>query len=358
MKSERLSNVLNKMNELGISQFLICDPLSIYYLVGRYIEPGERFYGLYLTEDGKHKIFVNELFPVPENLGVEKVWYRDADPVMDIVVKHMDDRAVLGVDKDLPARFLLPLQEKKAASGFVNASICIDKTRGCKDTEEQEKMKAASKINDLAMDEIRKLIVPGVTEQQIAEQILAIYTSLGADGYSFEPIVSFGVNAAEAHHVPNNTVLKEGDCVLLDIGCRKEMYCSDMTRTFFYKEVSEEHRNVYEIVKKANETAISKIKPGIQLKEVDRAARDMIVNAGYGPKFTHRLGHFIGLDEHEYGDVSAGNEETAEPGMIFSIEPGIYLEGDLGIRIEDLVLVTQDGCVRLNHYTKELEIVE
>lgn len=357
MKTERVTNVLKRMKEIQLSQFLICDPLSIYYLTGKYINPGERFYALYLNENGKHLIFLNELFTVTEELGIEKVWYSDVNPVMDIVAQRIDHTRVLGVDKNLPARFLLPLEEKKAATGFTLASVCIDKTRGCKDVSEQEKMKAVSKINDLAMAEFKKLIVPGVTEIQMAEQMLSIYKNLGAESYSFEPLVAFGANGAEGHHEPNDTVLKEGNSVLVDVGCFKDMYCSDMTRTFFYKEVSKEHRKIYELVKKANETAISELKPGMKLKEVDKIARDIITKAGYGPNFTHRLGHFIGLEVHEFGDVSSVNEDLVEPGMIFSIEPGIYLERNVGIRIEDLVLITEDGCIRLNQYTKELEIV-
>jgi len=358
MKIDRVSRVLEKMRAQKLSQLLICDPISIYYLTGKHVEPGERFFALYLNDSGEHLIFINELFTVPEDLGIEKVWYRDTVPIMDLVAERIDRTAVLGVDKNLPARFLLPLIEKKAANGFVNGSICIDNTRGCKDVEEQDKMKAVSKINDLAMAEFKKLIVPGVTERQMAEQMLAIYKELGADGYSFEPLVAFGANGAEGHHGPNDTVLKEGDSVLIDVGCQKDMYCSDMTRTFFYHKVSEEHRQVYELVKMANEAAIAELKPGMLLNVVDKIARDIITKAGYGPKFTHRLGHFIGLDVHEYGDVSSTNNDITKPGMIFSIEPGIYLEGDVGIRIEDLVLITEDGCVRLNYYTKELEIVE
>ncbi|MFA9377202.1 MAG: M24 family metallopeptidase [Lachnotalea sp.] len=357
MKNERVSNVLKKMKEIQLSQFLICDPLSIYYLTGTYIDPGERFYALCLNENGKHMIFINELFIVPEELGIEKIWYSDISPIMDIVAKRMDYTKVLGVDKNLPARFLLPLQEKKAAIGFVQGSECIDKTRGCKDVSEQEKMKTVSKINDLAMAEFKKLIIQGVTEKQMAEQMLTIYKNLGAENYSFEPLVAFGANAAEGHHIPNDTVLKAGDSVLLDVGCFKDMYCSDMTRTFFYKEVSKEHRKIYELVKKANEAAIAELKPGMKLKEVDKIARNIINEAGYGPNFTHRLGHFIGLEVHEFGNVSSDNDELVEPGMIFSIEPGIYLEGNMGVRIEDLVLITEDGNIRLNQYTKELEIV-
>ena len=131
-----------------------------------------------------------------------------------------------------------------------------------------------------------------------------------------------------------------------------------MTRTFCYKEVTAKNKEIYDLVLNANRSAIAKIKPGVPLCELDKTARDIITEAGCGEGFNHRLGHFIGLSEHEFGDVSLTNETKAEPGMIFSIEPGIYLPGDTGVRIEDLVLVTEDGVDVLNSYTKELQVIE
>lgn len=358
MKTNRVERVLATLKEMGVSQMLIVDPMSIYYLTGVYVAPFERFYGLYLNEDGKHAFFLNNLFNVPEDVGIEKVWYSDTDPVMEIVSDYIDPRYPLGVDKDLKARFLLPLMQMGAAHGYVNTSIAIDKTRGIKDEEEQDKMRVASHINDLAMAEFKKLVHEGVTEKEMAEQMMSIYLELGADGFSFDPLVAFGANAADPHHSPDDTVLKPGDCVLLDVGCIKDGYCSDMTRTFYYKFVSEESRVIYDTVRQANEAAIRKIRPGVPLMELDLTARNMIAHAGYGEKFTHRLGHFIGLSEHEFGDVSSVNAQPAEAGMIFSIEPGIYLEGNTGVRIEDLVLVTENGCEVLNQYPKTLDIIE
>lgn len=357
MKENRLKKVLDRMQEMGCQQALISDPMSIYYLTGRLLDPGERFYALYLRSDGKHLIFINELFTVEEDLGVEKVRFSDTDDVISLVAERMMPSHALGVDKDLPARFLLPLMDTHAAVSFVNVSAAVDLTRGCKDAEEIERMKRASAINDEAMAQFQKLIRPGVTEEAVARQMLEIYRRLGAEDYSFDPLVAFGANAAEGHHAPDATVLQEGDCVLFDVGCRKDMYCADMTRTFFYRCVSDAHRKVYELVQKANETAISVLKPGMPLKEVDAAARDLITQAGYGKYFTHRLGHFIGLNVHEYGDVSAVNDRLTQPGMIFSIEPGVYLPGDVGVRVEDLVVVTDEGCERLNHFDKNLQIL-
>ena len=358
MKQNRIDRIMKELESFGVSQMLIVDPMSIYYLTGVYNAPFERFYALLLRKDGHHIYFLNNLFHIPQEVGAEKVWYSDTDPITDIVASYIDHNSPLGVDKDLKARFLLPLMEQHAAPAFINTSLALDTVRGIKDEEEQDKMRAASHINDLAVAELKTRIHKGVTEKEIADQLLDIYLSFGADGFSFEPLVAFGANAADPHHGPDDTVLQEGDVILFDIGCMKDGYCSDMTRSFYFRTVSDTHREVYETVKAANEAAIAKVKPGIPLKELDLAARDLITDKGYGPQFNHRLGHFIGLSEHEYGDVSSVNETLAVPGMIFSIEPGIYLTGDTGVRIEDLVLVTETGCEVLNHFTKELEILE
>ena len=358
MKENRAQRILAALQDQGVTQMLIVDPMSIYYLTGVYNDPHERFFGLLLRADGQHAFFLNNLFTVPQDVGIQKVWYSDTDPVMEMVAKYVDGEAVLGVDKDIKARFLLPLMEMQAAKGFVNTSLAVDNTRGIKDAEEQEKMRVASDLNDQAMAVFKTLIRQGVTEKEVADQMLKIYQDLGADGFSFEPLVAFGPKAADPHHGPDNTVLKEGDVILFDVGCIKDDYCSDMTRSFYYRTITDTHREVYETVRAANEAAIAKVKPGVPLCELDITARNLITDKGYGPQFNHRLGHFIGLSCHEFGDVSSVNTRLAEPGMIFSIEPGIYLTGDTGVRIEDLVLVTETGCEVLNHYPKTLEIIE
>ena len=305
MKENRVQRVLAALKEIGLTQMLVTDPMSVYYLTGYDNQPFERFFGLLLRADGKHALFLNRLFPAPEESGAEEVWYDDTDPVMDRVAERLDPGAALGVDKELTARFLLPLMEKKAAAGFVNGSPAVDRTRGVKDGEEQEKMREASRINDLAMARFRTLVREGITEEAVAGQMLEIYRDLGADGFSFPPLVAFGANAADPHHEPDGTVLREGDCVLFDVGCVKDGYCSDMTRTFYFRRVSGHCREIYETVRAANEAAEALIRPGVRLCDLDAAARDLIAAKGWGPAFNHRLGHFIGLSEHEYGDVSA-----------------------------------------------------
>lgn len=357
MKVNRLNRVVSKLTENGVSQMLISDPASIFYLTGKMIDPGERFFALLINADGENIIFINSLFTVPEELGAEKVWFSDEDDPCGIAARYIDRDKTLGVDKNLPARFLLRLMELGCALDYKNTSVCVDTVRACKDSEEIALMREASRVNDEAMRELKTRIREGMTERELASQLKDIYASMGAYGYSFDPLVGFGKCAAIGHYEAGNNTLCEGDCILIDMGCVKDGYCSDMTRTFFYKKVSDEHRKIYETVLKAQKAAESIIKPGVRFCDIDKTARDIIEQAGFGDKFTHRLGHSIGIECHEYGDVSSVNENTVEEGMIFSIEPGIYIDGDVGVRIEDLVLVTQNGVEILNHYSKELEIV-
>lgn len=357
MNMGRLKRVMDEMERLGIEQMVVTNPYSINYLIKHYEEPIERFWALYLNNKGEHCLIANRLFTLDEVNGIEILWYEDGQDGVAFLNERIDHKKKLGIDGEMKARFLLRLMELDAAPDYCTSSVCMDNVRACKDEEEIEKMRRASAINDAAMEEFKKLIRPGVTEKQVADQMLDIYRKLGADGFSFKPLVGFGENAAMGHHEPDDTLLKYGDCVLLDVGCIADGYCADMTRTFFFGEVNAEHQKVYETVLKAQLAAEDKIREGVFLKDIDKIARDIITEEGYGVYFTHRLGHFIGCEVHEKGDVSSSSSLTATRGMVFSIEPGIYLPGDVGVRIEDLVMVTDDGVQLLNHYTKELQVI-
>lgn len=359
LDTQRLNKVMSFLHEQDCEQMLVSDPVAIFYLTGKWLHPGERFLGLLIQQNKTPFLFLNDLFRFDENIGVTIVSITDTTDIPSLLANYVDPSKVLGVDKELPAKFLLPLMEAHVSSHFINTSISIDNARAIKDAEEIELMRHSSLINDQAMAEFKKLIHAGVTEIEVAEQCLKIYQSLGAESYSFDPIVAFGVNSADPHHGPDNTVLKEGDSVLFDVGCKYHNYCSDMTRTFFYhKELTAEEKKVYNLVRKANEEAESICAPGVVLADIDKKARDIITEGGYGKDFTHRLGHFIGIQDHDYGDVSSANKNITKVGNIFSIEPGIYNKDVLGVRIEDLVLITEDGHEVLNKYPKEIEFID
>ncbi len=358
MNKQRFERILASMKEQNIPQMIIADPYSIKYLTGVMIHPGERLVALYLNVNGEHKMVVNELFPQGHDIDLPKVWYKDTDDVVAMIADFVEKDKTMGIDKIWPARFLLPLQELGGGSKFVNASPIVDYVRLAKDEEEQELMRASSLVNDKVMGEIIKEVGKGYTELELAAKLDGLYKENGADGISFEPITAYGKGGADPHHGPDGTKGKYGDGVVLDIGGMRNGYASDMTRTVFLGEVSERQREIYNIVLEANLRGIAAAKPGNRMCDVDNAARNYIEEKGYGKYFTHRTGHSIGMEVHEFGDVSAVNEDIIVPGQCFSVEPGIYLpEEGIGVRIEDLVLVTEDGCEVLNKFTKDIIVV-
>lgn len=368
----RLERVLANLEEHHLEQALICDPLSIWYLTGYYTEPYERFFALLIQKPldessqqtssenlviPRTTLFCNLLFPDATGHADTLVTFLDTDNPVDLVGARLMPDKVLGVDKDLAARWLVPLMAQSQIPVEL-ASFAVDNARSVKDALEQDLMREASRINDEAMAWLASQVCPGVTELSIAEGLLGTYRHLGAEDHSFAPIVSFGANAADPHHEPDQTAFALGDMVLFDVGCRYKRYCSDMTRTFFTAKPTARQLEIYDTVRRANEAAEALVKPGVLFSQIDLCARKIIEDAGYGPYFNHRLGHQIGLVDHEPGDVSAAHHEAVRPGQVFSIEPGIYLPDEIGVRIEDLLIVTEDGCEVLNHYSKEPTVLE
>ena len=357
MNKERIDGVVANMKEAGLDYLLISEPSSIDYLIDYVNNPGERMYVLMLGTKGDHKLFFNKLFFVDKDLGIDIVWHSDVDDATQTIVDNLKDAKKIGVDKHWSANFLLDLMEKLPDVKFVNGSKCVDYKRMVKDDHEQQLMIEASRINDQAIHEVIHQVSLGLSELEVAAKLGDIYSKFGGEGNSFDAIIAYGANGANPHHENDASCLKPGDSIIIDMGCKYQGYCSDMTRTVFYKEVSQEAKEVYELVKAANEAAEAMIKPGVRLCDIDKTARDLITKAGYGKEFNHRLGHFIGKDVHEYGDVSVNFDLEVQEGMVFSIEPGVYLPGKFGVRIEDLVLVTKDGCKVLNSYTKDLIVI-
>ena len=358
MNEKRVNRILSAMEANQIPQMIISDPVAIFYLTGKWIHPGERMLALYLNVNGNHKLVINKLFPQKKDLGVDLIWYDDIEDAVEILSHYVDQDKVMGIDKTWPARFLLRLQELGGGTNFVNSSFIVDYVRMIKDEEEKELMRISSRINDQVMEKVIPLVGKGLTEKELNQKVRKLYAEAGCEDVSFDPITAYAKSAADPHHVTDDTKGKRGDCVIIDIGAFKDNYASDMTRTVFIGEVSDRAREIYDIVAEANRRGIEAAKPGNRMCDVDLAARNYIEEKGYGKYFTHRTGHSIGLEDHEFGDVSSVNTDIIKPGQCFSIEPGIYLpDENLGVRIEDLVLITEDGCEVLNNFTKDLIVV-
>ncbi len=330
---------------------LVSDPKMILYLTGTLFEVGERFLGL-LLQDGKATLFINRLFPY-QNEELTLVFYGDEeDPISKLVKVWKGD--TLKVDHALASGFLLRLMKMKPLADY-HLDTTMDQIRSIKSEEEIALMREASCLNDEVMSKVPALLKVGISEIEVAQQIETLFNQV-SDGISFKPIIAFGDHASDPHAVPSERKLKADEAIVVDMGCVYQDYCSDMTRTFFLDH--NPMQKVYQAVLDANLAAIAKVKPGVTLGEIDRAARSVIEKAGYGPYFVHRTGHGIGTSVHEPYPVSSESDVICHEGMIFSIEPGIYLPGVGGVRIEDLVLVTNGGVEVLNAYPKNTEIIK
>lgn len=231
---QRVARVLDALEaQHPGAQLLVNDPWSIYYLTGFYADMFERFCGVLLVRDAEPVILVNALHQLPEYDNARVAYHTDTDVVADAIAREVDPTKPLGIDTVMRSGFLMPLMERHAASEFFLGDFAVTAARTYKDAAEQELMRVSSAANDAVMADAIKLVHGGVTEREIADQMLGLYRKHGCEGFSFPPIVSFGANAGDPHHEPDDTVLKRGDVVLFDIGGRHRNYCSDMTRTFF-----------------------------------------------------------------------------------------------------------------------------
>ena len=355
MKTSRLNRVLEGMRKMGLKQALITSTESIYYLTGLWIAPGERLLAL-LIQEGECRLFVNRMFATP---AVDRLALTEFDDNDDSVQALAGFAApgLLGIDKAWPSRFLLSLMEKRPDVKPMNGSQPVDAARMIKDAEEIAALRESSRMNDRVTGILRKSLTAGETELDVARRYGELGAKEGASGLGFEPLICFGAGCAEPHHATGPARLQNGDAVILDVGLNVHHALSDMTRTVFFGSATDEQKKVYEIVHKANAAGKAAVKPGVKLSDIDRAARSVIEEAGYGPYFLHRTGHGLGLEVHEPPDVSAASVAVAQPGMVFSVEPGVYLAGRFGVRVEDLVLVTEDGCEVLNELDRDFMIV-
>jgi Xaa-Pro aminopeptidase len=268
------------------------------------------------------------------------------DLLRQIIVDHTIDIGIIGIDDDMPARFSIAIQQLMPTTSLRLASPAFAALRSAKDTLELASMQHAADATDALIPIAFATCKPEASELSVA---LALQQSMSEAGLepSFTTIVGAGPNGALPHHHTGKTKIKHGDVVVIDFGAIVEGYYGDITRTVAVGEASDEARKIYDIVYRAHQAAIEAVQPGATGHDVDAAARQVIVDAGYGEFFLHRTGHGIGLECHETPNIVGGNKVPLQPGNCFSIEPGIYLPGKFGVRLENIVTVTEDGRARV-----------
>jgi Xaa-Pro aminopeptidase len=347
------------LRERGAAGVVLFPSPNLYYLGGHTEEPSERPCYLFVPSDGEPAFVVPALAgdQIGDATWVEDVrTYGDDEDPTDLVREVATDRGIaageLLVDPTMHARFTQSLRGTLPEASWGLADEVLGPLRVRKDDAELDALRRAGEAADAAMRDVRDLGADaiGMTEHELAAFIEERLEANGGSGVSFAVIAGSGPNGAKPHHHHSDREIERGDPVVCDFGTVVDRYPSDQTRTVvFAGDPSAEFREVHEVVREAQEAAVETVEPGVTAGEVDRAARSVIEDAGYGDEFIHRTGHGVGLDVHEEPYIVADSDRELEPGMVFSVEPGVYRSGAFGVRIEDLVAVTENGCERLNH---------
>ncbi|ELY96483.1 M24 family metallopeptidase [Natrialba taiwanensis] len=362
----RLAQAHDRIQDAPADALVLFPSTNLAYLSGFDEEPMERHLFLFVTAD--EAVFLAPTM-YDTQLAAEtpvssiRTWDDGDDPTTLLATLGNElgiESGRLLVDDRMWARFTQDLRKTFPEATFGLASQLLDDLRIRKDDRELDHLRAAATIADDVSSAIRSLGADaiGLTETELADEIETRLSAAGGNGVSFETVVGSGPNGARPHHRHTDRTIRHGDPVVLDFGTVVNGYPSDQTRTVvFAGDPPAGFEDAHDAVLAAQQAAIRTVEPGIEAQEIDHAARNVLDERGYGDRFIHRTGHGVGLEVHEPPYITDGNDLELEPGMVFSIEPGVYLDDEFGIRIEDLVVVTDEGCERLNRSPRTWEPV-
>jgi D-alanyl-D-alanine dipeptidase len=360
--AQRLSRAMKHASEAGLTGLLVTPGPDLTYFTGYApIAITERITMLVISAAGEPSMIVPilerpdaEHAPGSEALSI--VDWTDGNDPYEATAALLDPNGRYAISDSAWALHVLGLQRALPGSAYESMTQAMPMLRAIKGDDEIERLAAAGEAADASFEDIAQVRFAGRTESDIAADLAGFLRAHGHSQVDFT-VVGSGPNGANPHHEMSDRVIAEGDMVVLDFGGLKNGYGSDTTRTVHVGEPTAEEREVHDIVRAAQQAGFEAVRPGVACQEIDRAARKVITDAGYGEYFIHRVGHGIGLTTHEPPYMVEGEEHLIEPGMCFSIEPGIYLPGRFGVRIEDIVVATADGGRRLNHTNREMRIV-
>ena len=352
----RRNRLIEQLAGEGIEKAIITHSLNILYLTGVRIKPYERFMALILDVKGKEGVL---MLPSLEKSviidgNVAKVLIEDHEDPVNKLLEVLDTAAIIGVEKKVLSLFFSEGIARRPAIKLVDIGSMITNLRTCKAPDEIERIKTAAAHGDGILFDIRDYLNVGVTEKEITYHLMERMSLIpGVLMDEFVIQVLGGVNSANPHGMASERALEKGDSVTIDFGVHYADYWSDLTRTFFVGDPDPQFKTIYQTVLDAQKSAIDRIHPGAPICGVDSAARAIIETSGFGKFFIHRTGHGIGLDIHELPSVHGQNTEILKEGMVITVEPGIYMPGLGGVRIEDDVVVNADGCTVINTYPKD-----
>ncbi|MCL5994517.1 MAG: Xaa-Pro peptidase family protein [Chloroflexi bacterium] len=364
---------LRKLNELqhaaGTDCVAIVPGANMLYFTGIHYHLGERpIIALLPADPSDRPALVVPAFEAGKAMhGPVQIDWRvysyldgqDLQEVADLAVRELKlDGKVIGVEPTQMRVLESGLLSHQAANArFVSAADLLKQMRMTKDADEISRMRRAAKVPERVLAEAIKRIKPGMTEREVAGLFMMVSFEQNPQEPASPPLVQTGLSAAFPHAFAGERAVQRGDLMVVDFGAVVDSYGSDITRTIAIGEPGDEMKHVYEIVKQANAAGRAAVRPGILAEDVDHAAREVIERAGYGPYFTHRTGHGLGLEGHEAPYMVKGDKTVLQPGMTFTVEPGIYIEGKGGVRIEDDMVVTTESGESLTTFSRDLIVV-
>jgi Xaa-Pro aminopeptidase len=354
----RIDRAQRLLGTRGLDALLLSVGPDLPYFTGYRAPQLERLTMAVIPSDGRALLVVPRLEAMKVvDVGAFDIrpWDETDDPVA-IVTDRLDAPSMVAIGDHTWARFVLALQHQLPTTTFTPASLVTSEIRITKDDGEIELLASAAAAADRVAARLAHERFSGRPERQVAGLVREMCVEEGHDE-AWDPIIASGPNAASPHHAAGDRVISAGDTVVVDFGGTVGGYYADTTRTFCVGEPDGEVAAAYAVLERAHQAAVDVVAPGVAAEVVDRAARAVIADAGYGDLFIHRTGHGIGLDVHEDPYIVEGNSRLLEPGMAFSIEPGIYSAGRWGMRIEDIVTVTDSGVRNLNRSSRRLAVV-
>ncbi len=366
MHKERLMRLQHELQQRQVDCLALIPGANLYYLTGLEFHLMERPTVCFVPAEGtpvvalpalempkfeQERPFEVLLFPYTDEEGPAEAFHKASAALPQVRTLAVEFLAMRVLELRLVQHYL-------PGAVLEDATPIMDALRQFKDETEIALLRGAVAITEQALQATIAAVRPGMTERQIASRLALALLEAGGGPLPFDPIVLSGPRAALPHGVPTDRAVQEGEVLLIDFGTRRGGYVSDLTRTFAVgRPLEGKQRAVYEAVKAANAAGRAAARPGVTCQEVDRAARRVIEEAGFGPYFTHRTGHGLGLDGHERPYIVEGNETVLQPGMVFTVEPGIYLPGEIGVRIEDDVLITPAGSESLTQFGRDLMVI-
>ena len=361
----KLTKLQSFLKQQQLDAALITDPHNIFYLTGFNSDPKERLLAVMVfadaepflicpameASDAKAAGWKGEIAGHADTQDAMQVLYDTAAKRKQPMKRIAIEKAHMIVERYDAINRFFQSPEIHSIDGQMNAMRVI------KDEAELDILRHAASLADYAIEVAAGVMQEGMTEIELMTEIETALKKRGITHMSFDTTVLTGPKAASPHGKTGERKIERGDLVLMDLGVIYEGYCSDITRTLAFGEPSEQAKKVYDIVKRSEQAALDAVRPGVTAAELDGIARQTIEDAGYGEYFTHRLGHGLGISVHEFPSIHGGNDMPLEAGMVFTIEPGIYVTDQVGVRIEDDLVVTEDGYEVLTKFPKELTII-